>query len=160
MVSAARRAAAPGMPHQLRMCKMILYFMRTMNSSNSNSNNDVPEEWGWSRFFTTMSTFLHSLESQENASEAFSQYVVNRLELCMQSVATIIPLLQRQNPTSETASLYSTPLCELLECLRSIYCQWGTYLDRGMHGYTTSTSYLAPLTYTGTSCDTTPIVIS
>ena len=97
----------------------------------------------------TMSTFLQPLESQENASEAFCEYVVDRLELSMQSVAAIIWLLQSQNPPSETASLYSTLLCELLECLRSIYHQWSTYPDHCMHGYTTNTSYRAPLTYIG-----------
>ena len=66
--------------------------MRAMNSlsSNSDSDNSVPEDWGWRHFFMTMSTFLHSLEDQENASEGFCKYVVDRLELCIQSVAAII----------------------------------------------------------------------
>lgn len=93
-----------------------------------------------------MSTFLQSLEGQENASEAFCEYVV---DLCMRSVATIIDILGSPNP-SETASLYSTLLSELQECLRSIYCQWSTYLDHCTYGYTTtSNSYMSPLMYTG-----------
>ena len=44
-------------------------------------------------------------------------------------------------------------LSELLECLRLLYRQWGTYLDSCVHGYTThgntGSSFRAPLAYTG-----------
>ena len=96
----------------------------------------------------TMYTFLSSLEGQDNASEAFCEYVVDRLELCVRSVASIISLLAASGASSDTGRLYATLLSELLGCLRSLYSQWSAYLDRGINA-TSGMSYRAPITHTG-----------
>ena len=112
----------------------------------------------WSRFFGSLLSFVESLETQNGfATEAFCEYAVDRLELCVGSLSIILrhlrtPLSPGQ-VVSDTSVMYSTMLSELLECLRLLYRQWGTYHDSCIHGYTThgstSSSFRAPLAYTG-----------
>ena len=84
--------------------------MRIMDASS--------DGWGWSRFFGAMLSFLRAVERQENvASEVFCEYAVDRLDLCIRNVSTVILHLQTPNtgqPVSETAVYY---LFELLGCL-------------------------------------------
>ena len=124
--------------------------MRTM----AVSGNDIS---GWSRFFGSLLSFLQSLEAQDgNTTEAFCEYAVDHLELCIHSLSIILRYLRTppspEQVVSETSVIYSTMLSELLECLRSLYRQWGTYLDSCIHGYTThgntSSSFRAPIAYT------------
>ena len=46
---------------------------------------------GWELFFEEVSSFVRSLHRQgESANEAFSEYAVERLEMCIRSVSALI----------------------------------------------------------------------
>ena len=56
--------------------------------------------WGWERFFTELSVFLNTAERQRvTANEAYSQYVLERLETTLLSLSALIDHVQNA-PTS------------------------------------------------------------
>ena len=80
------------------------------------------------------------------ANELFSEYVVERLQVCICSVSAII-LLRTPNHSQEVSVIsarYSPLLAELIECLQSICGDWEAYLDQ-CHQRPTNTSYMAPV---------------
>ena len=47
--------------------------------------------WGWERFFTELSVFLNTAERQRvTANEAYSQYVLERLETTLLSLSALM----------------------------------------------------------------------
>ena len=89
---------------------------------------------GWERFFDELSSFIRSVNRQRGtANEDFSEYVVERLEMCTISVSSLVHHLRLNAPTDEAAARvgaqYSANLSELLECLRSMLREWQDYLN-------------------------------
>lgn len=62
------------------------------------------------------------------ANEDFSEFVVDRLEMCIVSVSRLVHHLRSTDPLNKVASTvgaqYSTDLDELLDCLRIMLHQW------------------------------------
>ena len=59
------------------------------------SDNDEYLLWGWERFFTELSTFLHTAERQrETANEAYSEYVLQRLQTSLLSLSALMDHLR------------------------------------------------------------------
>ena len=101
---------------------------------------DLETPWGWERFFEELEAFLRDIHRQLGvANKSYSEYAVERLEISIQSVASIVDLL-RSRPMDEVTGL-SVKLIELLQCLRRIYVKWQSYIDEG---HPTS-SYTAPV---------------
>ena len=95
---------------------------------------DYTDLLGWERFFSELSSFLSSINRQRGtANEDFSEFVVERLQMCIMSVSTLIHHLQSNVPSDGAAARvgaqYSAHLAELLECLRSMLQEWQDYLD-------------------------------
>ena len=83
--------------------------------------------WGWERFFEELSAFLRDLNRQAGtANESYCEYAVERLEICLQSVSSLVRQL-RSRPAHITdheasvAACYSVQLAELLQCLQQLY---------------------------------------
>ena len=98
---------------------------------------------GWEQFFDELDSFIRSVNRQRGtANEDFSEYVVERLEMCTRSVSSLIHHLRLNAPTDEAAARigiqYSTNLSELLECLRSMLREWQDYLNHYQLRSTTS----------------------
>ena len=104
---------------------------------------------GWERFFTELSSFIRSINRQRgNANEDFSEYVAERLEMCVVSVSSLLHHFRSTTPADESAArvgaLYSARLSELLECLRIMLREWQDYLNH--YQLRGATSFRAPLT--------------
>ena len=104
--------------------------------------------WGWERFFEELATFMRELHRQAgSANESYCEYAVDRLEVCIQSLSSLIDHL-RTRPSHVTesqasvAAQYSVQLTELLQCIRGLYIEWQGYSDGGTRP---STAYSAPL---------------
>jgi len=93
--------------------------------------------WGWREFFDVVSSFLETARRQYGtANERYSQYVVERLGMCITSVAHVRDTVRN---TTERANMhdpqlpalldYQTSLEGLLTCLRQLSVQWEQYLD-------------------------------
>ena len=98
---------------------------------------------GWEQFFDELDSFIRSVNRQRGtANEDFSEYVVERLEMCTRSVFSLIHHLRLNAPTDEAAARigiqYSASLSELLECLRSMLREWQDYLNHYQLRSTTS----------------------
>ena len=67
------------------------------------------------------------------ANQRYSQYVVERLGMCIMSVAhirdTIRNITERMSTRDPQLSDYQSSLEELLTCLRQLSGQWERYLD-------------------------------
>ena len=104
---------------------------------------------GWERFFEELSSFLRFAERQEGTSnESFSEYVVERLETCIQNVSTLVDHLRastNDQEASTTAAHYSALLAELLQCLQRLSHE--SYLDQCQ--LCVVTSYTVPMIRTG-----------
>ena len=106
--------------------------------------------WGWERFFPELSRFLNTAERQrETANEAYSHYVLERLQTTLLSLSGLMGHLRSAsiNNTTEIAVVseqYYADLSELVICVRGIYSQWEHHIDelarRDIHD-----SYSAPL---------------
>ena len=102
--------------------------------------------WGWERFFEELSSFLDDINRQAgHSNESYCEYVLERLEVCVESVSSLRDLLRTRPPSvtegeSHIAVGYSTQLTELLRCLRRLYMKWQEYMDRR----NTSSSYSTP----------------
>ena len=47
--------------------------------------------WGWERFFEELAAFLRDLNRQAGtANESYCEYAVERLEICLQSVSSLV----------------------------------------------------------------------
>ena len=106
--------------------------------------------WGWERFFEELSSFLRFAERQQLANESFAEYVLERLEACIQSVSVLIDNLRAPTSNQQASAIaahYSTLLAELLECLQRLSQEWESYLDQHQLQIA-STSYIAPIIHT------------
>ena len=57
---------------------------------------------GWERFFTELSVFLDTAERQiSTANQAYSEYVLERLELSLETLNSVIHHLQTVTPTND-----------------------------------------------------------
>ena len=124
-----------------------------MATSASVIHNGVASEdyllWGWSRFFEELSSFLQATDRQAGiANQAFSEYVLERLEISVMSVSTLINHLQSTNnddeQQAEVGANFQAQLAELLRCLRDISQQWQQHLDH-YEANMAATSYSAPV---------------
>ena len=102
--------------------------------------------WGWERFFDELESFLRDISRQAGtANESYCEYAVERLEICIHSVSSLLHQL-RTRPAHVTdheagvAAHYSVQLAELLQCLRRLYGEWLRYIDEGR----SLPSYFAP----------------
>ena len=60
--------------------------------------------WGWERFFEELESFLRDLNRQIGlANRLYSEYAVERLEVCIHSVSSLVDLLHSRSP-SETST--------------------------------------------------------
>ena len=112
----------------------------------------TPEEqyllWGWERFFTELSSFLRTAERQmENVNQAFSEYVLERLQISVLNLSVLMDQLHSVAPSNtqqgSVSAYYYSEIAELLVCVREIASQWERHIDEQvlMHA---ATSYSAP----------------
>ena len=68
---------------------------------------------GWERFFTELSVFLNTAERQiSTANQAYSEYVLERLELSLEAMNSVIHHLQTVTPTNDDqASIHTHESC-------------------------------------------------
>lgn len=114
-------------------------------STDSDSELVISE---WETFFTEISRFISSLNNQRSlANEQFSEYAVERLEMFILNLLSLISHLSasgnlpnngERNVEVALADM-CTDLTGLSECLRSILTEWEDYLNHpfsdGIHSY-------------------------
>ena len=110
---------------------------------------DQADLLGWEQFFNELSSFIRCINRQRgSANEGFSEYTVERLEMCTESVSSLIHHLRLNTPTDDAAARvvmqYSAYLSELLECLRSMLREWQDYLNH--YHMRSETSFCVSLT--------------
>ena len=97
-------------------------------------------------FFEELESFLRDLNRQIGlANRLYSEYAVERLEVCIHSVSSLVDLLHSRSPseTSTDVVQLSVQLAELLQCLRRIFLKWQAQIDgEEVHA---ETSYTAPV---------------
>ena len=103
--------------------------------------------WGWERFFEELSSFLQAAERQEStANVAFSEYVVERLQISIMNVSMILHHWQSITPDedhhAETGAYLYSQLAGLLQCLREIAQEWQMHIDQ-YEARNAATSYAA-----------------
>ena len=97
------------------------------------------EVWGWSSFFDELSRFLENIDrSYGSANVDYSEYCVNRLELCYRNVVAIMETIEATN--NQVLSDVTRELSELLHCISTKHSQWSEYLA-GVDIQTATTSY-------------------
>lgn len=108
--------------------------------------------WGWERFFDELASFMRDINRQAGiANESYCEYAVERLEICIHSVSTLLDQLRTRpvhvtDSVADIATRYSVQLAELLQCLRGLYIEWQRYHDEG-HSLP---SYSAPTLHSST----------
>ena len=90
--------------------------------------------WGWERFFTERSTFLHTAERQrETANEAYSEYVLQRLQTSLLSLFALMDHLRTgvhvNNQQAVVCAHCYSETAELVVCVREIALQWERHVD-------------------------------
>lgn len=109
--------------------------------------------WGWNRYFEEMGSLVRDISRRAGdasaANHSFCEYVLDRLEICIESLSSLVELLRTHPPSvtyqeAEVATRYSGQLAELLDYMRHLYVEWNGYLD-GSHTLTVSTSYSVPI---------------
>ena len=86
---------------------------------------------GWERYFTELTLFLRSISRQEDsANENFAEYAVDRLEMCLVDLSSLIHHLQTVSDDTELVTRHVSSLHHLKECLLNVLRQWQNYLDR------------------------------
>ena len=104
--------------------------------------------WGWDSFFDELSSFVNDLNRQAGH-ESYCEYVLERLEVCIESVYSLRELLRTRLPSvteeeSSVAERYSSQLTDILQCFRGLSVEWQEYMD-GRSTMVSSSSYNAPL---------------
>ena len=94
---------------------------------------------GWERFFTELSVFLDTAERQiSTANQAYTEYVLERLELSLETMNSVIHHLQTATPANdEQASIaahYASEISELAQCVHEIASFWERHLDEVVSG--------------------------
>ena len=84
------------------------------------------------------------------ANEDFSEFVVERLEMCIVSVSRLLHHLRSTDPLDDLAARvgtqYSSHLDELLDCLRMMLREWQNYLNH--YQLRNPSSFIVPVTHT------------
>ena len=91
--------------------------------------------WGWNEFFDNISSLLAGANRQYGtANNRYSQYIIERLEMCIMSVAhikdTIRDSIEGMSSSDEDLTVYLFQLKELLACLRQLSALWENYFDQ------------------------------
>ena len=94
---------------------------------------------GWERFFNELSVFLDTAERQiSTANQAYSEYVLERLELSLETLNSVIHHLQTVTPTNDgqasIAAHYASEISELARCVHEIASFWERHLDEVVSG--------------------------
>lgn len=92
------------------------------------------EVWGWRSFFDQITHFLEDLQRHFGvANESYTQYAVERLELCIVNVRDLQYHLTHHEAVDEELRIiieqYDTQLIELLHCMKGLYDLWSEYSD-------------------------------
>ncbi len=99
----------------------------------------MEESSGWEQFFSEVNSFVSTLQREDGkANFSFSEYAVERLEVCIGSV------LAHPDGEGESPSVvlrYHSHLQDLKECLQVLYTTWCTYLDRTSYSSSSSDAY-------------------
>ena len=90
---------------------------------------DLNSRWGWASFFDEMESFLNDLcrqDETQRVSESYCEYAVDRLKICIQSIASLVNLLRSSSRVEDSvvAEQHSLQLVELLRCLRKLHSKW------------------------------------
>lgn len=90
----------------------------------------------WSRYFEEVSEFLRGAERQYGiANDAYTDYVLERLEICIHTCSTLLDHLQGGNlPHLEEEELpildqHRTLLHDLVEALKTLWVKWQSYKE-------------------------------
>lgn len=88
----------------------------------------------WTRYFGDIIEFLRGADRQYGvANELFSDYVVERLDLCISTCTSVIDhLVPSGTIDSDEAAIvaeYKSEACHLLDCLKDIQLQWREYRE-------------------------------
>ena len=90
----------------------------------------------WSRYFEEVSEFLQGAERQYGiANDAYTDYVLMRLEICIHTCSTLVDHLQGGNlPHLEEEELsilnqHRTLLHDLVEALKTLWVKWQSYKE-------------------------------
>ncbi len=102
-------------------------------------------------FFEEVETFIRSSSRQQgHASVDYAHYVVERFELIIRNLATIIEVFTNNQPTDEdsrgTWSDYLSILRQLVDSCRSLSSQWDVYIDT-VQSHPHPYNYLPPLVH-------------
>ena len=114
---------------------------------------------GWERFFTELSVFLNTAERQiSTANQAYSEYVLERLELSLETMNSVIRHLQTVTPTNDDqasiAANYASEISDLAGCVREIASFWERRLDEVVSGREhAQAAYSAPTESSATLCN-------
>lgn len=117
-------------------------------NSSENEHHVVSE---WVTFFTEIERFVASASRQIGfANEQFSEFVVDRLEIFIVSVSSLLSHLGANLPSNERSmenaiSRICSNLTVLLGCLRAILSEWEDYLNHHCCTGGNMYSYTAPV---------------
>ena len=110
---------------------------------------------GWQRFFSELSTFLSTADRQiATANQAYSEYVLERLQISLVSLSSVMDHLRTVTTRSElqasVSAHYYSEIAGLLQCIREIASLWERHLDeelsrdgRGVTAYSAPTESTA-----------------
>ena len=91
---------------------------------------------GWHRFFSELSIFLNTADRQlSTANQAYSEYVLDRLQISLVSISSLLDHLQSATvtPRSElqvtVSTYYYSEISELVQCVCEIASLWEHHLD-------------------------------
>ena len=92
----------------------------------------------WEQYFEELSTFICSLDRGRiaYANEGYTEYVLERLSTCINTIARIVDNIQSSMDTVEleedefeAADNYLVLLSQLLDCVREISVEWQVHFD-------------------------------
>ena len=102
---------------------------------------------GWSNYFQEVSRLVEEAERLYGmANYTYTEYIVERLEICLTTCSNLLQTIQRAN--SQLEEDYKVSLQELDDCLRLLHRKWREYegiLDSHPTDAYPSLSYRAPL---------------
>ena len=114
------------------------------------------EVWGWRSFFDQITQFLEELEHQSgNANERYTQYALERLEVCIKNVRDLQNHLahsyedEHDEEVCAIIEQYTTQLAELLHCVEVLYDMWSEYSDELLTPRASQLTYRTETEYTG-----------
>lgn len=105
---------------------------------------------GWQRFFVELSVFLSTADRQiSTANQAYSEYVLERLQMALASMNSVLHHLNTVTPSDEAQAgaitCYTSEITELSQCMREIASFWERRLDEVLSGHGSGASaYSAP----------------